>query len=145
VATSGARRLRANGLDVRPDLDVENWFLNGPEDVRSSYYLETPATEFGIQGLELDWIGVCWDLDLVPERMNWSVGAFKGTKWQRILDQTRRQYVVNKYRVLLTRAREGLIICVPEGDMNDWTRPRNKYDAIADYLSACGISICTEA
>lgn len=142
VATSGARRLRAHGLDVRPDLDVENWFLNGPDDVRSSYYLEAPATEFGIQGLELDWTGVCWDLDLVPQNRDWSVGAFKGTKWQRTHDAVRRQFVINKYRVLLTRAREGMIIWVPEGDSKDWTRPVDRYEAIAEYLSVCGICRC---
>jgi hypothetical protein len=105
VASSGGRRLRAHGLDVRTELDVENWFLNGRDDVRSSHYLETPATEFGIQGLELDWIAVCWDLDLLPDGGGWCAGAFKGTKWQRVHDPVRQQFVINKYRVLLTRAR----------------------------------------
>jgi broad-specificity NMP kinase len=139
IASSGGRRLRAHGLDVRTELDVENWFLNPPSDVRASCYLETPATEFGIQGLELDWTGVCWDIDLVPERDGWSVRAFKGTNWQSTRDQTRRQYVLNKYRVLLTRAREGMIIWVPPGDPSDWTRPPRKYDCIAEYLQSCGI------
>jgi hypothetical protein len=144
VASSGGRRLRAHGLDVRTELDVENWFLNGKDDVRSSHYLETPATEFGIQGLELDWTAVCWDLDLFPDQANWIAGAFKGTKWQKVHDSTRRRYVINKYRVLLTRAREGMIIWVPEGDTADWTRPVMSYDAIADYLASCGIPICRE-
>jgi hypothetical protein len=139
IASSGGRRLRAHGFDVRTELDVENWFLNPASDVRASYYLEIPATEFGIQGLELDWTGVCWDLDLVPERDKWSVGAFKGTKWQHVQDQTRQRYVLNKYRVLLTRAREGMIIYVPPGDPSDWTRPPQKYDRIAEYLRSCGI------
>jgi DUF2075 family protein len=139
IASSGGRRLRAHGLDVRTELDVENWFLNQQEDVRSSYYLETPATEFGIQGLELDWTGVCWDIDLVPERDSWRVQAFKGTKWQSVKDSIRRRYVINKYRVLLTRAREGMVIWVPRGDPSDWTRPGAKYDAIADYLQSCGL------
>jgi hypothetical protein len=141
VASSGGRRLRADGLDVRTELDVENWFLNPASDVRASYYLETPATEFGIQGLELDWTGVCWDIDLVPERDGWSVGAFKGTRWQRVRDLTRYQYVLNKYRVLLTRAREGMIIWVPPGDQSDWTRPPWKYERIAEYLQSCGIKV----
>jgi DUF2075 family protein len=139
IASSGGRRLRAHGLDVRTELDVENWFLNSATDVRASYYLETPATEFGIQGLELDWTGVCWDIDLVPERDAWSVRAFKGTKWENVRDRTRRQYVLNKYRVLLTRAREGMIIWVPPGDPSDWTRPQRKYDCIAEYLQSCGV------
>jgi len=139
IASSGGRRLRAHGLDVRSELDVENWFLNPSTDVRASYYLETPATEFGIQGLELDWTGVCWDLDLVPESNGWSVRAFKGTKWQSIRDQTRRQYILNKYRVLLTRAREGMIIWVPPGDQSDRTRPPEQYDCIAQFLQSCGI------
>jgi hypothetical protein len=140
VASSGGRRLRAHGLDVRTELDVENWFLNSRFDVRSSYYLETPATEFGIQGLELDWIGVCWDLDLVPIPAGWNVRAFKGTKWQTVQDETRRRYALNKYRVLLTRAREGMIVWVPRGDDRDLTRPSALYDAIAEYLNSCGLA-----
>ena len=139
IASSGGRRLKAFGLDVRSELDVENWFLDGSEDVRSSYYLETPATEFGIQGLELDWIGLCWDIDFVPQKGAWLVRSFKGTKWQVVRDQTRRQFIVNKYRVLLTRAREGMVIFVPRGDPVDWTRPTLHYDSIAEYLCSCGI------
>ncbi len=139
IASTGGRPLRAHGLDVGSELDVENWFLNPSSDVRASCYLETPATEFGIQGLELDWTGVCWDIDLVPECAGWSMRVFKGTKWQRVNDQIRRQYVLNKYRVLLTRAREGMIIWVPPGDTSDWTRPPGEYDRIAEYLQSCGI------
>jgi len=140
IASSGGRRLRAHGLDVRTELEVENWFLNGITDVRSSYYLETPATEFGIQGLELDWTAVCWDLDLIPKENDWHVQAFKGTEWQTVRDTMRRQYVLNKYRVLLTRAREGMIIWVPNGDASDRTRQPARYDAIARYLRLCGVS-----
>lgn len=139
VASSGAKRLRAHGLDVAADLDVENWFLNGPEDVRSSHYLEVPATEFGIQGLELDWTALCWGGDLYPQEERWMCRAFRGTRWQQVRDDSTRQYVVNKYRVLLTRAREGTVIWVPPGDSSDWTRPPQIYDAIADYLTQCGI------
>jgi len=140
IASSGGRRLKAYGLDVRSELDVENWFLNSMTDVRSSFYLETPATEFGIQGLELDWTGLCWDIDLVPELDQWRVQALKGTKWQTVLNPTTRQYVLNKYRVLLTRAREGMIIWVPRSDGSDWTRPSAKYESIAQYLQVCGIT-----
>jgi hypothetical protein len=140
IASSGGRRLRAHGLDVRTKVDVENWFLNGSADVRSSYYLETPATEFDIQGLELDWTGLCWDLDLVPNSADWRVRAFKGTSWQAVRDEMRRRYVLNKYRVLLTRAREGMVIWVPRGHSADWTRPASDYDSIAEYLGSCGIT-----
>ena len=140
IASSGGRRLRAHGLDVRTELDVEHWFLNPSSDVRASYYLETPATEFGIQGLELDWTGICWDIDLVPDSHRWSVRAFKGTKWQSVRDLRWHQYVLNKYRVLLTRAREGMIIWVPQGNLLDWTRPPSKYDSVAEYLRTCGIN-----
>ena len=140
IASSGGRRLKAHGLDVRTDLDVENWFLNASSDVRSSYYLETPATEFGIQGLELDWTGLCWDIDLVPDSGGWHMRAFKGTHWQTVRNETRRRYVLNKYRVLLTRAREGMVIWVPQGDSADWTRPAPVYESVADYLRLCGIA-----
>jgi len=140
IASSGGRRLRAHGLDVRTELDVENWFLNGGSDVRSSYYLETPATEFGIQGLELDWTGLCWDIDLVPNSGDWRIRAFKGTHWQEVRDETRRRYVLNKYRVLLTRAREGMVIWVPQGDSADRTRPTSSYESVAAYLRTCGIA-----
>ena len=139
IASSGGRRLRAHGLDVRTELDVENWFLNSSSDVRSSYYLETPATEFGIQGLELDWTGLCWDIDLVPDSGGWHMRAFKGTQWQTVRDQTRRRYVLNKYRVLLTRSREGMVIWVPRGNSSDWTRPVSAYESVAEYLRSCGI------
>lgn len=139
VASSGARRLRAYGLDVTADLDVENWFLNGPADVRSSHYLEVPVTEFGIQGLELDWTGVCWGGDLSPDAGRWSCRAFRGTKWQQVRNDSTCRYIVNKYRVLLTRAREGTVIWVPTGDRSDPTRPPTVYDKIAAYLTRCGI------
>ena len=144
IASSGGRRLRAHGLDVRSELDVENWVLNATTDVRSSYYLESPATEFGIQGLELDWTGLCWDIDLVPSAGDWVVRAFRGTHWQTVRDATRRRYMLNKYRVLLTRAREGTVIWVPKGNSADWTRPPAAYEAVAEYLVSCGIpEICS--
>lgn len=139
VASSGARRLRPLGLDVKIPLEEEQWFLNGKDDVRSSYYLEIPATEFGIQGLELDWVGVCWDLDLRRKGKMWSYNAFKGTKWQSVDKFENQKFLINKYRVLLTRAREGMVIFVPKGDESDLTRPVNQYNAIADYLISCGV------
>jgi hypothetical protein len=139
IASSGGRRLRAHGLDVTADLDVENWFLNDSRDVRSSHYLEIPATEFGIQGLELDWTGLCWDADLCPGGSDWNCRAFRGTQWQQVRDASTRRYSINKYRVLLTRAREGMVIWVPRGDPDDATRPPEVYDQVAEYLARCGI------
>ena len=139
VASSGARRLRAYGLDVQTQLDVENWFLNDAADVRSSFYLETPATEFGIQGLELDWTGLCWGGDLTPRQGAWVCRAFRGTKWQAVQQEATQRYIINKYRVLLTRAREGSVIWIPQGDPTDPTRKPATFDAVAAYLQACGI------
>lgn len=140
VASSGARRLRGYGLDVTLDIDVENWFLNPSDDVRSSSYLEVPATEFGIQGLELDWVGVCWGADLIPLEKEWECRRFSGTKWQKVNDEFRRDYLLNKYRVLLTRARSGMILWIPQGKQDDPTLLPKWFDRIADYLMNCGVS-----
>lgn len=101
--------------------------------------MEIPATEFQIQGLELDWIGLCWDLDLRREGEEWGFYRFAGTKWQVSRQTDRRRFQLNKYRVLLTRAREGMIITVPRGDAGDETRNPDEYDRIFQYLRACGI------
>ncbi|MFD2144453.1 DNA/RNA helicase domain-containing protein [Mucilaginibacter antarcticus] len=139
VASSGGRRLRPYGLDVKVPLEEAEWFLNDKNDVRSSYYLEIPATEFGIQGLELDWVGLCWDLDLRRDKDGWDFNAFKGTKWQKVNNLNMQSFIINKYRVLLTRAREGMVIFIPPGDKDDPTRNPETYNAIADYLIACGV------
>jgi len=139
VASSGARRLRPYGLEVKLDLEEAEWFLNGRDDIRSSYYLEIPATEFGIQGLELDWVGVCWDADLRRNDGEWDFNSFKGSKWQKVGNPEMKKFVINKYRVLLTRAREGMVIFVPPGDKDDITRNPEYYNRIADYLKVCGV------
>jgi len=107
--------------------------------VRSSYSLETVCTEFGIQGLELDWTCVCWGGDFVPNNPHWDYRSFRGTKWQNINQDSRKKYTLNKYRVLLTRAREGMVIWVPKGDESDPTRPPERFEAINEYLKHCGI------
>lgn len=140
VASSGARRLRPLGLDVTADLDVAQWFLNSKDDVRSSCFLELPATEFAVQGLELDWVGLCWGDDFRKTENGWSFHAFKGSKWQNERQADRKQYIKNKYRVLLTRGREGLVIFVPEGSDVDQTRPRSNYDTTYSYLKELGIA-----
>lgn len=140
VASSGGRRLRPHGLEVKLQLEEAEWFLNGRDDIRSSYYLEIPATEFGIQGLELDWTGVCWDLDLYRNNSRWDFKSFSGTTWKNVNSEEKRKYTINKYRVLLTRAREGMVIFVPPGSEDDPTRNPFFYNSIADYLKSCGVT-----
>ncbi|MGJ8563111.1 MAG: DUF2075 domain-containing protein [Alphaproteobacteria bacterium] len=141
MASSGAHRLRPEGLNVRVSIDAVNWFLNGPEDVRSAYYLEEVATEFDVQGLEVDWAGVCWDADLRYVAGAWDMLAFRGTKWQNVNQEARKTYLINAYRVILTRARQGLVIYIPKGDPSDPTRPPWFYDETVEFLVSCGIPI----
>jgi hypothetical protein len=140
VASSGALRLKSLGINVKEQIDEAIWFLNDERDVRSSYYLEIAATEFAVQGLELDWTCICWDADLRRIEKEWDFKSFSGTKWQLVNKVSDRQYLLNKYRVLLSRAREGLIIWVPNGDSNDHTRLPEYYDPLFDYLKGCGLS-----
>ncbi|ESQ81380.1 DUF2075 domain-containing protein [Asticcacaulis sp. YBE204] len=140
VASSGAYRLRPEGLHIKAGIEPSNWFLNDRSDVRSSWYLEDVATEFDVQGLELDWAAVCWDADFRYVDGAWRSHSFKGTKWQSINDRFRKLYLKNAYRVILTRARQGMVIFVPEGDDRDPTRPRAFYDETYTFLQACGLS-----
>ena len=134
LASSNAKRLRPFGIDVKNSISPANWFLDGKEDVRSSYYLEDVATEFEIQGLELDWAVVCWDGDLRIKENKWIFQTFKGTKWQTIQQEIKKRYLLNSYRVLLTRARQGFVIFIPEGNENDKTRPHRYYDETYNFL-----------
>jgi len=138
LASSGARRLRRYGIEVQLKHKIEDWCLNEPEDVRSSSFLELPATEFDIQGLEVDWAIVCWDLDLRRSENGWAQYKFIGTRWQRVRNVRWKTYITNKYRVLLTRAREGIVIWDPPGCADDPTRPPAEYDAIAEVLNHAG-------
>ena len=108
--------------------------MNDKSDVRSSYYLEETASEFDIQGLELDWTCVCWDADFRYANNQWNYFNFRGTKWQRVSAADRQLHLKNAYRVLLTRARQGLAIYVPRGDISDSTRAPLYYDEIYNYL-----------
>ncbi len=139
LASSGGLRLKPCGLNVKMELKPEIWFLNDKTDVRSSIYLEDVATEFDVQGLEIDWAGICWDADLRFEGDRWISKDFNGTKWRNINDPDRHLYLKNSYRVLLTRARQGLTIFVPAGDEKDPTRAPSFYDGIFDFLKECGI------
>lgn len=139
TASSGARRLRTCGVWVESKIDATHWFLNGKEDVRSSYALEETATEFDIQGLEVDWSIVAWDADLRFAKDHFEYFNFVGKCWQKVNKKEKQQYLKNTYRVLLTRARQGLIIFVPEGDDQDVTRPKTYYDGIYNYLKKIGL------
>lgn len=140
VVSSQAQRLKPFAIDVKTQIDPVHWFLNGKDDVRSSYYLEDVATEFQVQGLELDWTCVTWDADLRYDNKTWDTYSFKGNKWQRIKNSERRQYLKNAYRVLLTRARQGMIIVVPEGNDEDHTRKKEFYDGTYEYLKNIGLN-----
>jgi hypothetical protein len=139
VVSSRAQRLKPHAIDVRVKVDPVSWFLDGKEDVRSSYYLEDVATEFQVQGLELDWSCVVWDGDLRLRAGQWEHFNFKGSRWERVLHRARQRYLLNAYRVLLTRARQGMVIVVPPGDQTDPTRDPKYYDPVFEWLSAMGI------
>ena len=139
LASSGALRLKPEGIFVKNDISVENWFLNEKNDVRSSYYLEDVVTEFDIQGLELDYSIVAWDADLRFENNEWNYYNFSGKRWNNVNSINKRIYLKNSYRVLLTRARQGMVIFIPKGDNDDNTRETKYYDGIYNYLKAIGI------
>jgi hypothetical protein len=139
VASSGAQRLRPEGIHIKAQLEPVNWFLNDSADVRSSYYLEDVASEFAVQGLELDWVGACWDGDFHYKDGKWLYQSFEGTRWRSVNDDSRQLYLKNAYRVILTRARQGMILFIPKGDASDNTRPPSFYDGTFDFLRMCGV------
>lgn len=139
VASSRAQRLKPHAIDVRVAVDPVHWLLNPKEDVRSSYYLEDAATEFQVQGLELDWVCVTWDGDLRRTNSGWSFHDFRGDRWQNVRNGANQGFLRNAYRVLLTRARQGMVIFVPPGDSADPTRPPSHYDSTFDCLVDLGI------
>lgn len=139
LASSGGLRLKPYGINVRDVVDESLWFLNDENDVRSSYYLELTATEYKVQGLEIDWACVCWDADLRRRNDTWDFKSFSGTTWQENKNLQERMFLLNTYRVLLTRAREGIIVFVPAGDNIDYTRLPEFYDPIFTYLKNCGM------
>lgn len=143
LACSSAQRLKPEGIYVPTEIDVKNWFLAPSDDLRSSNMLEVVASEFKIQGLEIDWAIVCWDADLRRNKSgtDWEHYTFRGTRWNRRNKPEQRRYLVNSYRVLLTRARQGMIIFVPVGvdPEEDPTRDYSYYDGVYQYLKSCGI------
>lgn len=147
LACSSAQRLKPEGIYVSTDIDVKNWFLAPSDDLRSSNMLEIVASEFKVQGLELDWAIVCWDADLRRSQngSGWEHYSFKGSKWMRRNKEEQKRYLVNSYRVLLTRARQGMVLFVPNGvdKEEDPTRDYNYYEPIYQYLLKCGVKELT--
>lgn len=139
VVSSQAIRLKPHAIDVKSPMDPIHWFLDDKEDIRSSYYLEDVATEFQVQGLELDWTCVTWDGDFRYSPHGWQSFSFVGSKWHNINKEERKLYLKNAYRVLLTRARQGMIIVVPEGSFEDHTRKPEYYDPTFEYLKEIGL------
>jgi hypothetical protein len=141
VVSSQAERLKPHAIDVKSPMDPIHWFLDGKEDVRSSYYLEDVATEFDVQGLELDWACVTWDGDFRYSNNGWEHKSFCGSRWNNIKKPERQNYLKNAYRVLLTRARQGMVIVVPNGDSEDTTRNPKYYDPTFEYLQDIGLTV----
>ena len=139
LASSKAMRLKPHAIDIRVDVDPVHYFLNDRDDVRSSYYLEDAATEFQMQGLELDWTCVTWDADYRFNGTAWNYHDFRGSSWCNIKNPDNRNYLRNAYRVLLTRARQGMVIFVPPGSASDPTRSPAFYDSTFNYLKELGI------
>lgn len=139
LASSGALRLKPSGIFVKNEISVANWFLNNKEDIRSSYALEDVVTEFDIQGLELDYSLVAWDADYRYTKGKWTYNTFKGDKWMNIHAEDKKIYLKNAYRVLLTRARQGMIIFIPFGSDKDHTRKHEFYDETYNLLKEIGL------
>jgi len=141
IVSSQAERLKPHAIDVKSPMDPIHWFLDDKDDVRSSYYLEDVATEFHVQGLELDWACVMWDADFRYSPIGWECKSFCGNRWNNINKEERKQYLKNAYRVLLTRARQGMVIVVPSGDREDATRNPAFYDPTFEYFRKIGFFV----
>jgi hypothetical protein len=141
VVSSQAERLKPHAIDVKSPVDPIHWFLDGKEDIRSSYFLEDVVTEFQVQGLELDWACVVWDADFRYAIDRWQHFSFCGDRWNHIRKKERQFYLKNAYRVLLTRARQGMIIVVPSGNPDDLTRQNEFYDPTFEYLHEIGFKV----
>jgi hypothetical protein len=138
LASPNALRLKPHGVFVKAAIEPTKWLLSPAENIRSSNALEGAATEFDVQGLEIDWACVCWDANLRLESAGWKPYRFKGSEWQSVNDASRVQFVLDSYRVLLTRARQGLVVFVPPGDSQDKTRAPNYYDGVYHFFLRCG-------
>lgn len=117
-----------------------DWFLNDLADIRSSNQLEVAATEYECQGLELDLSCICWGGDLLYEELTgWEMRKLVGHKWNAMKQARERRYLLNSYRVLLTRAREGFIVWIPRGNANDPTQDPRGFDTTTQFLKECGL------
>jgi len=141
VVSSQAQRLKPYAIDVKSPIDPIHWFLDDKTDTRSSYYLEDVATEFHVQGLELDWACVAWDADFRYTEEGWEHWSFTGSKWNHINKAERKLYLKNAYRVLLTRARQGMVVVIPSGDIEDPTRNPAFYDSTYEYFKMIGFRV----
>lgn len=141
LASSSAHRLKPDAVNVKEAINSVHWFLNPPEDTRSSFYLEDPATEFQVQGLELDWALVAWDGDFRRNGNEWVHRSFVGSNWNKVKKEEHQKYLKNTYRVLLTRARQGMVIYVPKGSHEDPTRSPDYYDGTYSYLKEVGVQV----
>ena len=145
LASSKGQRLKPDALTLLPpnssESEVTHWFLGDNKDVNSSYYMEEVATEFQVQGLEVDWALVAWDADMRYDKAtsSWKQYSFRGSKWMNINDPKIRNYQINAYRVILTRARRGMVIYVPKGSPEDHTRNPKFYDGTYQYFKQLGI------
>ena len=147
MASSGALRLRADGIEISPTFRQGNrelyldWFLKEPPDIRSSNQLEIAATERECRGLELDWTGLCWGGDVVVDEKSerWLFREFDGRDWETLKASADQAELLGRYRTLLSRAREGMVIWIPEGSEFDRTRSREDFEHTAAYLASCGV------
>lgn len=140
TVSSKAYRLKPDAIDVRIPAEPVHWFLGAKDDVRSAYYLEDVATEFQVQGLELDWVCITWDADFRFAPNGWGHFNFVGSKRNKVKKEENRKYLENAYRVLLTRARQGMVVVVPEGSNIDHTRKPEYYDPTYKYLRSLGVA-----
>jgi len=139
IASSGSRRLKSIGIDVKNEISAPDWFLNEDIDIRSSNFLENIATEFDIQGLEIDYSCIAWGANFHIKNNIWKHQSFRGTKWMNINQEVSKSYLKNTYRVLMTRARQGMVIFLPIGSDLDHTRPNNFYDETWNYFKEIGL------
>lgn len=142
LASSGAKRLRADGLgqmlSATDGQAIAHWYLNPPGDIRSSFALEVPANEYTSHGLEIDFACLCWGGDLIFKDGHWVTRSLAGNKWSVVSNPAKRRFILNSYRVLLSRAREGLVVWVPRGDDEDHTRRTAELDNVANCLLHAG-------
>ena len=150
LVTKVAARFKPLAVNIlaQGDENAVHWFLEDKTDIRSSNYLEDAATEIQVQGLELDYACVLWDADMRCEDGHWAYYKFNGkNKWNPENNEESKKYMLNAYRVLLTRARQGIVICVPYGNSNttpegfpeDPTRLPEYYDGTYEYLKSLGL------